>query len=684
MRLRPYVALAVCVLLGACSSPLGQSPSPTSVPPTTAAAPPTTAAAPATEGPEFIGAPDQPTTAPDQPTAEPPQPTAQAAKPAYKSVDCRFQVPEGYEVECGDLTVPQDRSKDDGETVKIHAAVFKSQSNQPLPDPVVYLEGGPGGHSLDAIPFSFEDRFAPFLEQRDFIMFDQRGIGYSEPALDCAEIVDLAYETLDQDLSADESNKLYGEATTKCRERLAGEGIDLAAYTSAANAADLNDLRLALGYDEWNLYGISYGTRLALTEMRDFPEGIRSVILNSTVPLQVNINVDIPANADRAFEMLFAGCAADEACSQAFPDLKQTFYDLVDRLNQEPVTGKANDPFTGEEHTVLLNGDAIINTVFQSLYITDVIPSLPKAIVAANQGRDYSLLTRLAVIFAAQTKFISYGMYYSVQCGEEVSFISREELLAADEAFPEQHNLFDGGPTYEVCQSWGAKQADAVENEPVRSDLPTLVLGGEYDPITPPSYGKLAAGTLSESFFFEFPGLGHGVSLDHDCSRGITMAFVDDPTTAPDAACIKEMQGPAFEVPGGAITLEPFESEQFGIKGVAPRGWEEIAPGVYAQSSSAQIAIVQHALPGSRDDALAFWSERMGVSGTPESAGTRKTDQLEWTLYEISAQGQLIDLAVAEQDGKAFVVMLVSDGMEREALYAKLFLPAIDAFTPTS
>lgn len=670
MRLRPYMALVVCVLLAACANPLAQSPSPTP-------APPTTAAAPATEGPDDTPVPDEPTAAPDEPTAE-------ASKPAYEQVDCRFEVPDGYEVECGDLTVPEDRSKADGKTIKIHAAVFKSKSKQPLPDPVVYLEGGPGGHSLDAIPFSFEDRFAPFLEQRDFIMFDQRGIGYSKPALDCTEIVDLAYETLDQDLSADESNKLYGEATMKCRERLAGEGVNLAAYTSAANAADLNDLRIALGYDEWNLYGISYGTRLALTEMRDFPEGIRSVILDSTVPLQIDINVDIPANADRALKTLFAGCAADEACNKSFPNLKQTFYDLVDRLNEEPVSGQAVDPFTGKEHTVLLNGDTLINTVFQSLYVSDIIPSLPKAIAAASQGSDYSLLTRLTLIFAAQIKFVSYGMYYSVQCGEEVSFASREELLAADEAFPEQRNLFDAGPIYEICQSWGAKQAGPIENEPVRSDLPTLVLGGEYDPITPPSYGEMAAETLSKSFFFEFPGLGHGVSLDHECSRGITMAFLDDPTAEPDSGCIAEMGGPAFEVPAAAVTLEPFESSEFGIKGVVPKGWEEIAPGVYAQSSSAQIAIVQHALPGSREDALRFWSERMGVSETPESAGTRATDALEWTLYELSAQGQLVDLAVAEQGGKAFVIMLVSDGMERPALYDKLYLPAIDAFAPTS
>ncbi|MEO7910549.1 MAG: alpha/beta hydrolase [Roseiflexaceae bacterium] len=674
---RRFAALALAALaLAACSfAPLGQADAPTSAP----ANIPATGGIPTASG---VPAATQPATA--ETPAAPATQSATAAAPAYQQAECKFNKPAGIGVTCGYLTVPEDRNTPNGKTIRLHVAVFKSQSSNPAPDPVVYLEGGPGGHALDNAEFSFQGRFDPFLENRDFIMFDQRGTGFSEPALDCTELTDAAFQKLDQNVSSDQSNKIDTDATLKCHERLVKAGINLAAYTSAANAADLNDLRIALGYDTWNLYGISYGTRLALTEMRDFPTGVRSVILDSSYPLQASLDLDVPASAARVFSVLFDGCAADAACNQSYPQLKTMFFELVNQLNTKPVTVSATDPLTNKEYQVVLNGDKLISTLFQSFYATEVIPLLPKAIDAAHSGRDYSLLARLHLLFgAAQSKYISYGMYFSVQCGEETRFETQQQLVDADQPYPEQHNTFDAASAYSVCQQWGAKPAAEVENEPVTSNLPTLVLSGEYDPITPPNYNQAVAKTLSKSFLFEFPGIGHGVSISDPCPLGIAKAFLNEPSATPVSTCIKAMREPAFDLPSGPVTLKPFENKSFGIKGVAPEGWAENTPGIYIRSNASNVVLLQQVAPGTRDNALQLFSQQFKLAKPPAATGSRKTSSLAWSLYEFTVQGQPVDLALAEQDQKTYIVLLASEPAERKALYDQLFLPVIDAYTPT-
>ena len=146
----------------------------------------------------------------------------------------------------------------------LHVAIFSSDDPSPEPDPVIYLEGGPGGDALETVPFSFEDRFGPYLADRDVVMFDQRGTGYLEPSLACPEARQLDFELLDDVLAPEEYVARQIEAVEACRDRLQGEGIDLSLFDSASSSADVADLGRALDYDRWNLYGISYGTRLAL------------------------------------------------------------------------------------------------------------------------------------------------------------------------------------------------------------------------------------------------------------------------------------------------------------------------------------------------------------------------------------------------------------------------------------
>lgn len=610
---------------------------------------------------------------------------AQTAAPIFETAACQFEIPSGQDVECGYLTVPEDRSQPDGPTIRLHVAIFASRSANPSPDPVVYLSGGPGANALETVPLSFNTQFDAFLEDRDFIIVDQRGAGYSEPALDCPELIDLTYELLDEDPPLEEETTRTVDAFTECRERLVEEGANLSAYTSAENAADLADLRQALGYDEWNLYGISYGTRLALTIMRDHPEGIRSVILDSSYPLEISLYEELAANTDRAFNTLFEGCAADAACSEAFGDLSQAFYDLVDQLNAEPVTIPIMQPLSGEVYDMHTNGDILIDFLFQSLYATEVIPLLPKIIDNIASG-DFSIFGRLMGAYLAEQEYLSTGMLYSVRCGEEVSFDTPETLAGIADEYPRlsgyfMRNMWDQA-VFTICDVWDVVEAEPIENEPVSSDIPTLVLAGEYDPITPPEWGQLVAANLSQSYYFQFPGVGHGASLSGECPLNVTLAFLDDPTSEPDASCISDMSGPAFALPVGTIELVPFTNEAASFESVIPEGWSEIAAGVYAESMSSTYAIMYQSVPGVDSETL-FNTLKIGFeSDEPiEVGGTRETDNgFTWALYNFALQGTEVDLGVTDNAQGSFMILVISSPGDRTAFYEGLFLPAIDAF----
>ena len=604
---------------------------------------------------------------------------------------CEFDRPPGFEVDCGWLVAPEDRSNpDNGETVQLHVAIFRTNAEGAPDDPIVYLEGGPGGDALETIPFAFTQTFAPFTENRDFIMFDQRGTGFSSPSLECTETTDLAYELLDDDLPIEEALQQELEALETCRKRLEKEA-DLSQYNSEASAADLADLRVALGYDEWNLFGISYGTRLALTTMRDHPEGIRSVILDSTYPPQVSLPLEAGINADRAFDVFFNSCATDPECSEAFPDLETRFFELVDALNATPTTVTILDVFTLDEYDAIVDGDTLIALLFQSLYSSDLIPILPGLIEDAESG-NYQSLELLLSNFLANIDFISAGQTYSVQCREEVPFTDPEALQASGDFDPYIKRFVEAGTNtgpfvLEICDLWDVGEADPIENMAVDSDIPTLVLAGEFDPITPPSWGRLAAETLTNSFFLEFPGLGHGTSVAHPCALSIARDFLDDPLSTPDSACIDEMAGPDFVTgnePIAAVRLTPVTIESFGatIQSVIPEEWDELTAGTFVRGESGldQTALLFQAVGGNQADLLlSLLTTQLGADEGDISSRPYESSRASWQIHSIEVEGVATDVALAETDGFTVLVLLASDPGDRDTYYDAILIPALEA-----
>ncbi len=608
--------------------------------------------------------------------------TVESAPCGYIEFSSAFPEYPAPVAECGFLTVLEDRSKTDGPTIRIHYAVFRSFSDAPLPDPVVYLEGGPGGHALQSVPLVFEDLVEPFLSERDFIMFDQRGVGYSEPALTCPEQVELRFETLDLDLRGDRYAVISIDALIQCHDRLRRDGIDLSAYNSAENAADLEDLRKALGYDQWNLFGVSYGTRFALTAMRDYPGGIRSVILDSTYTPDVDLFTSLPESTNRVLRSLFDGCAADQKCNETYPDLEGTFFDLVERLNTRPVITEITHALTGDKYDYLTNGNRLLDFVFESFYATELIPLIPKLILDVRDG-DYDTYNLVQGSLIANADFLSWGMYYSVQCAEEVAFSSRSDARAASDEYPELREFVEILSVYDVCDHWQDGDVDPIENQPVTSDIPTLVLAGELDPITPSKWGSLAAGTLSNSYFIEFPGMGHGVAVTADCPLSIALAFLSDPLGELDRSCTERLEGLAFIVEAQRVTLVPYTDEVQGLRGVRPEEWIEIEPGVYGRSALGVTAIIQQVTAGVEPgQILVVLAGQFGMAGLPEIVSTRNVDGLNWMLYEMEIEQQTIDLALAASAGRTLWIMLTSTPNDRASFYDDVFIPAIDAFEP--
>jgi pimeloyl-ACP methyl ester carboxylesterase len=469
---------------------------------------------------------------------------------SFEERECWFALPLGISVTCGYVTVPESRDPDladDTNEIRVAVAVVHSGRNTPLPDPVIYLDGGPGAHSLAFGNFYIQD-MARFVRDRDLILFDQRGVGYSEPRLHCPELLAISYEYLDEDLSYEESQTIWDNSYLTCRDQLIADGANLNRYNSAENAADVRDIVTALGYDQVNLFGASYGTRLALTVMRDHPDRVRSAVLDSVYPPNADSQSDFLPNLSRAFDRLFETCAQNTVCSENFPDLESVFYRTVDRLNETPELITVTDRYAGGERQVLMDGDVLIASLFSLLYQTRSFPYLPRYIYEADQG-VYDGFVDEVLFDLYYGQFFDGPVYYAVECYEEVPFSTVEDIRASLDGLPPQLVSFftaDDEATLddnaEFCASWASgQQADPIENEAVTSDVPTLLLAGEFDPITPLSWALLAAETLPNSHVYEFPGVGHGVYFSATCGERMIVRFIDDPDAEPNASCIETM-----------------------------------------------------------------------------------------------------------------------------------------------
>ncbi len=466
--------------------------------------------------------------------------------PRFEPAECAFSLPSISNVECGYLIVPEDRDNPDSPSIRLHVAIARSSAQNPEPDPLIYLSGGPGSFALQWLYGNLR-YYADIRRSRDVIFFDPRGVGYSEPSLDCPEVMDVFHDTRDQPLSDAAWIDAHADATLACRDRLLSSGIDLGAYHSASMAADVNDLRIALGYDRVNLFGVSYGTRTALTVMRDYPGILRSVVLDSPVPIEADMFVADGIKAEEAVQIVFQHCVEDEICNRAYPDLPDMLDELTEMTAENPFTISVRHLVRNEEYDIYVNRSTLGWALIESLYNYETAIYLPRLVYETHLGETatYPTLSASLEIYLLYGDYSSEGQRYSVLCSDEGTFTSLDAVLennrAVQPAIADFVNL-DAELTYRICDAWGARVADPVENQPVVSDVPALILVGEYDPVTPPSYAHQAAENLANAQVIEFPGLGHFVFAEGRCPQDIVDGFLDDPEAQIDNPCPEVFQ----------------------------------------------------------------------------------------------------------------------------------------------
>lgn len=457
-----------------------------------------------------------------------------------QAVDCRFTAT-GANVICGDLNVPEDRSDTSSQLLRLHIAIFRSFSDNPEPDPLIYLHGGPGAGVLNDFPFWYRQPFESVLYFRDLIVFDQRGTGFSQPRLSCPGQVQAFYESLTQDQRIS-MEAWFVSRMEDCQQYLFDQGYHLNAYASVSSAEDINDLRKALGIRQVNLYGASYGSRLALTVMREYQQQgwLRSVILDSVYPPQVDLFAERAGNAQRAFESIFTRCAQDAVCNNNHPNLRRIFYGLIDELDAKPVELSVFNPITGREQLVVLNANRLIEILYRASYDSAWIAQIPQLLYETRAG-DYKQLTRAAETVLTLAVAIDEGVYYAVQCQDEANFsslVNIEQHLGDVHEKIAQHFATGAKAALEFCRKWQLHPLNALENQPVLSEIPALILVGDMDPITPPRWAEHTAQYLNRSYLFRFPQSSHGVLNQDGCAQVLVGVFLNNPWEMPSSNCV--------------------------------------------------------------------------------------------------------------------------------------------------
>jgi pimeloyl-ACP methyl ester carboxylesterase len=459
---------------------------------------------------------------------------------------------------CGTLTVPENRSKPGEGEVQLPVVTVPSKTQPAAPDPIVYMAGGPGAN---AIAQAGELARVGLNEKRDLIIMNQRGNAYTVPNLACPEL-DRDYAlAIALPLDSKATETAHVAATKACHDRLVAAGVDLSAFNTSENAADFADLRKALKLEQWNVYGLSYGTDLALVLVRDHPEGIRSLLIDAVLPpSQVSLGW-LWTNANEAIHNVFRACADQPACAAKYGDLEAEFAAEVNKLEANPLEMTVKIPGTETSKKVVLDGGAVVSWLGSLPDPFTPLTSIPAAIHALAQGQPTQIATwRVMAAHPDAIGAAGLGSMYSVICSEWVPFQPTSQILLQGElAFPAYPKTVLSQPPglnfmTEDCAVWDVPPAPATVRQVTISTIPSLVLNGSFDGKSAPQWGIYAAGTLANSTTITVPGAGHGALFGylmpadapaHACMQSVVASFLATPEH-PDTSCAKSLTMPAF------------------------------------------------------------------------------------------------------------------------------------------
>lgn len=435
------------------------------------------------------------------------------------------------EAQCTRFDVPENPSEPDGRRIELSIAWVPTENTAGAEDPLFMIAGGPGQSALESYP-GLHGAFREIRKNRHVILVDQRGTGGSNKLTCSTE--DGEAGVLD-DMS-DDDPAAWRAFAERCRDELAPKA-DLSQYTTSVAITDLDAVRQAIGVDKINLLGVSYGTRVAQQYMRRYPQHTRSVVLDSVVPNTLVLGVEHARNLEDALDLHFAQCQTVPACAERFGSPREALNALLSELREAPRAVSWRDPLSGEEKTGELTAGHVSAVARMYAYAPALAAMLPLSLHEAAQGRAAALMAQAEMITGSLSEQITHGMQLSVLCSEDAPKLQPDPLDAT-------RTLGDmiTRVTVEQCAVWPRGDVPADFNEPVKSDIPTLLLSGEFDPVTPPRYGDAVAEHLGNARHLILRGQGHSVA-GAGCMPRILGEFID--TTAPkdiDADCLDSLK----------------------------------------------------------------------------------------------------------------------------------------------
>ena len=439
---------------------------------------------------------------------------------------------------CAALEVPLDPEAPEGDPFELFVARIPAQVASPRPDPLVLIAGGPGQSTVDFY-MQMRGAFGPVRRDRDIILVDQRGTGRSAAGFQCDLSEDMDFQIADE-----------GELDALVAECLAGLERDPRFFTTSAAVRDLDAVRRELGVDTWNIYGASYGTRVAQHYLRRFPEHVRTLVLDGVVPPTLVLGPDMASNAQAALDGIFERCALDDECTTRFGDLARVFDDLMSEIRDSPVTVETSDPATGEIEETLVTEDYLMGVTRMFSYSHASAALLPLIIDEAASGRFEMLLAQAELIRDNLERALSFPMHNSVICSEDYPFEAVENSPGTQDAYLGT-SIVDALNT--ICARWPRGMVDADFKEPLVSSHPVLLLSGSNDPATPSQYAvDVIADGLTGALHLVAPGQGHGMA-PVGCVPKLMQEFIEAAATEGiDAGCLdRVIPAPFFLSPAG-------------------------------------------------------------------------------------------------------------------------------------
>lgn len=438
--------------------------------------------------------------------AKPERPAPLALSP------CQLQDPSGVSTvlaECGQVSVPEDPGDPSGRHMSLRVARVPAINRRKQPDPLFVLAGGPG-MAATAFYASIPVAFERIHRDRDIVLLDQRGTGQSN-ALNCQLDESDLYRAAEV---ATEARNCLGVLQQKTRVEF---------YTTSVAVQDLDLVRSALGYRQINLYGASYGTRVAQHYVRRFPESARSVILDGVVPPQLALGPETALDAESALARIFKRCK--DECAKRFGDVSAIYRALRDELKTHSVPVILADPSTGEPAKLEFTEFHLATVLRLGSYTAEQAALLPLMLHEAQASANFApLASQFLLVNRSYGNVVAYGMHNTVVCSEDVPFWAAGQI---DRAALEKTYLgaaqVDG--LRNICSVWPRGPVDGDFHSPLHSDVPALLLSGSDDPVTPPADAELARRGFTRSIHVTLEGFGHG-QLTAPCVDRVMAAFV--------------------------------------------------------------------------------------------------------------------------------------------------------------